>query len=763
MLDVHEDGLAIRCFSQAGDFAALGAHQKALERALRGGLAHGRDDVQLAAIGLGVAQRLLAAVAHLAGHGGQHHAVGNIGVGAIIGLNPADAGGLAEHQTVRAGEVLVSGQCGDVDQRLVGTGFGAKQVHVPAEAGDRSTFLQAHQVAVGVAVLLAGALHVGVGTGVGCIGQVLAAGGVDAAVAVVGQREVDLAVGGVHGVPLGAVHLGGTHGICSQAGVDGDVSGIGKLVGGVACNGGIGHCQLHPGAGAVGVELGCVELAAVQVLVAHGHAVGGVGIGCAPHGGGHKLVDVFAARIITHVNAQRLADHGLAKGSAFVCKAAQRGALFGHAGLVIGVDLDDVAHAVHLVAVVVAAVGRRTGLAVVPALVLVVGTTGFPAVARCGALAAAVALERGHALVVAACGVVGSAAREIAKPVFFAGQERAPGRLARAAVVQRAAGHGAGGRILGDELRVATGGACNLDRAQGGEAEVLRRARHISPFAGALGHFDHGNAVDGGFLVHFRRGAGQRGGAAVGVQEERGQLLVGGGFVVDGQQTALGGAVVAFAVGTQTKPFHTVVVVTSTLVEIAVGTVILVGSHTSGHRVAQRKQNAGGVASRHDHCVGKALGHCAEAQHLGFCNGIIAAAAGGDAQAAQHGGAHRANAATQQATARQTCTQHGIECGVGRGVGIFVIEVNRLLGRIHAVVHRGSLGCGLQNHWSVRTLCDTTVTFSWHFDGAPPTPMNAAPENRRPFHSATGRALAAMRMQMHAVVHAGEDQGKRDA
>jgi hypothetical protein len=119
--------------SPAGDFAALGAHQEALERVGRGRLAHGRDDVQLAAIGLGVAQRLLAAVAHLAGHGGQHHAVGNVGVGAVIGLDPADAGGLAEHQAVRAGEVLVGGQCGQVDQRLVGTGFGAKQVHVPGK------------------------------------------------------------------------------------------------------------------------------------------------------------------------------------------------------------------------------------------------------------------------------------------------------------------------------------------------------------------------------------------------------------------------------------------------------------------------------------------------------------------------------------------------------------------------------------------------------------------------------------------------------
>jgi hypothetical protein len=118
---------------------------------------------------------------------------------------------------------------------------------------------------------------------------------------------------------------------------------------------------------------------------------------------------MYSLRIVTHVHGQRLACHGVAKGGALVRKAAQAGALLGLAGLVVGVDLDDVALGVHLVAVVVAAVGGGAGLAVVPAQVL----SSAPPVSqpwRDAAPAAAVTLERGDALVVAARGIVGSAA-----------------------------------------------------------------------------------------------------------------------------------------------------------------------------------------------------------------------------------------------------------------------------------------------------------------------------------------------------------------
>ena len=551
---------------------------------------------------------------------------------------------------------------------------------------------------VGVASLGRRALHVGVGAGVGRVGQVLAARGVDAAVAVVGQREVDLAVGGVHGVPLGAVHLRGAHRVCGQAGVDGDVGSVGKLVRCVAGNGRVGQRQLDPCAGAVGIELGNVQLATVQVLVAHGHRVGGVCVGGAPQRGGDKLVDVFATGVVAHVHRQGLAHHDLAEGGAFVREAAQGGALLGGSGLVVGVDLNDVAHAVHFVAIVIAAVHRSAQLAVVPALVLVIGAAGFPAVARSGTLGAAVALQRRHALVVATGSVVGSATGEVAKPVFFARQEGAPGGLARTAVVQRAACLGAGGRELGDKLRAAARGARDVDGCERCQAEVLGRARQVRPLASRLGHFDHGNAVDGGFLVHFCGGAGQGGCAAVGVQEEGGELFVRGGFVVHREQATLGGVVVARAIGAQAKPLHTVVVVAGTLFKVTVGAVILVGRHAGRDGIAQGKQHAGGVTRGNAHHVGQALGHGAEAQQLGRAGHgavvIVATATGRHAKAGQHGRAYRANATAQQATAGQACTQHRFKRGVGRGVGVFVVEVDGSCWRVHTLCHGVPCGGG---------------------------------------------------------------------
>jgi hypothetical protein len=115
---------------------------------------------------------LPAAVAHLAGHGGQHHAVGDVGVGAVVGLDPADAAGLAEGQAVGAGEVVGrrSGPTGSPGSRG-GIGLSAKQVHVPVEAGDRSAFLQRTMWPLGLPFCGRRALHVGVGAGVGASGR----------------------------------------------------------------------------------------------------------------------------------------------------------------------------------------------------------------------------------------------------------------------------------------------------------------------------------------------------------------------------------------------------------------------------------------------------------------------------------------------------------------------------------------------------------------------------------------------------------------
>ena len=87
----------------------------------------------------------------------------------------------------------------------------------------------------------------------------------------------------------------------------------------------IADAQLNPLASTRAVELGHIQLAFVQVLVASSHAATNVsGI---PVGGRDKFVDVFIATVATHVESQRLAHYRNAANCSFVCKAAHRRAL----------------------------------------------------------------------------------------------------------------------------------------------------------------------------------------------------------------------------------------------------------------------------------------------------------------------------------------------------------------------------------------------------------------------------------------------------
>src|SRR5690606_18145719 len=115
------------------------------------------------------------------------------------------------------------------------------------------------------------------------------------------------------------------------------------------------------------------------------------------------------------------------------------------------------AEGVELVAVVLAR--ARAGGAGVPALEAVVAAARFPAVAAGRARVAAVAFEGGGDLRVVAARVVLRVAEEVAEPVLFTGDQRAPGRLAGAAVVDRAARLGAVGAVLRAQVRAAGGGA----------------------------------------------------------------------------------------------------------------------------------------------------------------------------------------------------------------------------------------------------------------------------------------------------------------
>ena len=182
---------------------------------------------------------------------------------------------------------------------------------------------------------------------------------------------------------------------------------------------------------------------------------------------------------------------------------------------------------------------RRRVLLLFQRAIPVFGAAGLPAVARGGALRAAIALRATYALVVAACRIVGGAAREVAEPVLFAGQVGAPRRLAGAAVVERAAGARAAAASTSSQAA-----HCRAPgrRSRSRSARVTRRLNAESftyaQLARVLVHLDHGEAMDGDFLVHFGSRPRQRGGAAVGMQEERGQFLVRRRLVVDREQAA---------------------------------------------------------------------------------------------------------------------------------------------------------------------------------------------------------------------------------
>ncbi len=372
-------------------------------------------------------------------------------------------------------------------------------------------------------------------------------------------------------------------------------------------------------------------------------------------------------------------------------EAAERGALAGAAGLVVRVDLDLVADVVEFVAVVTGAVGGLAGVhADVPAAVFVLAATGFPAVAAAGALRAAVAVERGDALVVAARGVVVGVAGVVAGPVFLAGQQRAPGRAAGAAVVEGAArGQGAGVE-LGLEQGVAARGAVDVDHGVLVDAVVERRVLHVGPLAAVLLDLEHGDAVDGHFLVDFAGRARQRGGAAGGVQEVGGAGFVGGRLVVHGDQGAVVAVGVGGAGGGQAEVVHAVVVVAEAVFVVGVGTVVLVGGRGRGERIAKGVDHREAVAFRHDDGVGGALGHALEAEQLAagaVATAAVAAGQRGQRDAAEQGHGAGAGADAQEVAAAQTGGQDRIEGGVGGIVVADVIRVEAATGRQGAIVH----------------------------------------------------------------------------
>ena len=109
---------------------------------------------------------------------------------------------------------------------------------------------------------------------------------------VVGQCKIDLAVGVVDRAPLWPVHFGGACGVSGNARVHQHFSLAGKAESG-SLDLGVVDAELQPLTFASDVELGGVQLALVEVLVACCDAAADVG--CVPVFGADKFVDVFVA------------------------------------------------------------------------------------------------------------------------------------------------------------------------------------------------------------------------------------------------------------------------------------------------------------------------------------------------------------------------------------------------------------------------------------------------------------------------------------
>ena len=697
VLDVDEQRLAIRRFRDAGDFTFLRPDQEAAQAFL----ARLFTDVGLHRLGGGaidVDHRGGETIAHFARHGRQHHAVGDVGVRAVVGLDPHQARvRVAEPGAVRTREVVGVRQAGDVDANRIGRRARAEQVDIPGEVGgtDIAAVLRhADDVSVRVAPLvLTGRFDVVIEARI-CrihLGH-RTAGGVG-----VGKREIDLTVAWIDRAPLRPVHLGGAGLVRGQAGVHQHVGVIGKRVSGVGAVDAVGaETEPLPFARAVGVEAGDVQLAVVQVLVAGLEAA--MGVVRIPRLVGHVLVDVFVARVATHVPHQRPARLDRTQPRAFVREATERGALDGRRIHVERVDLHHPAVGVGDVAIVIAAVRGGAKFHGVPAAVEIVRGVGCDRRPQLAAVAPdAVTAERGQFPGGAVRVVDRIEAAEVAGPVFLAGQVRTPRGLAVRAVVDSAARLRAVGRVLGDHVRRLGGRTGKLHLRHGVDAAVETRTLLVTPRTAVMetalapGNFDDADAMRKEFTQHLVGVGAHAGGDA---RASRMQIGRRDGLVVHDQQGAVGRMRVMAAMFAQAEVGHSVVMVAGALGEAAraVGAVVGVRRHTERDRVSERVEHVVAVARRQSHDViaifrdrrevelqaavmvavgqdtARAEAAIGASLHRGPRLGPI-----GDPAQQRHGG--KAGGAAKQVAARQALFQHARERRVAGGVVVYVFVI----------------------------------------------------------------------------------------
>ena len=349
------------------------------------------------------------------------------------------------------------------------------------------------------------------------------------AAGVVGQGEVDVAIGRINRAPLRAVHRGSAHKVGSQTGIDQHISLAGKAI--VFIQTVLTVDQRQPLTGAIIIEPGDIQSAFIQQA-----AIGGRRVVVRRS---DKLVDVLEAGIVARVADDRLALFSRGKNHTLVAETAHGGALLRVAGRVERIDLDHPAEADRLVAIVIR--GGCTLDAGIEADKLVrTVVSQFP-----GITAGRAGLHTVTGMLARVITLVG----EIAGPVLLGGHVGAPGRIAITAVVQGAAGHGAVRAVKRLDEITAANRTMDLHRRQRGDTAVQRIRLNAPLVVGTLDDADHRYAVGVGFLAYLvsraltinqrRQGtAGERKPLGCGVHQAGFDILV-----IEHQQAVIGTAI----------------------------------------------------------------------------------------------------------------------------------------------------------------------------------------------------------------------------
>ena len=259
------------------------------------------------------------------------------------------------------------------------------------------------------------------------------------------------------------------------------------------------------------------------------------------------------------------------------------------------------------------------------------------------------------------------------------------------AVVQGATSGGACGVKCGDHEGLDVVHVCcrtgNAHWRLGRDAAVVQRVHHVRPAGSVLAQLDHRDTMVVNFFEHFQGWASAHipitklrkflavhaiAGLAFGVEE----VCIGRAFVVDSQDSTVGGLGAVFAIGADVVKVHAIVVVAHTHAPLVrLSAQIGIGGDAGDQAVTRGVQHRVGVAGWQDHVIQNAFANGGESQASSRC----AAAATAACQHGQAACSHQAYAALNQtATADLGFGQHLVKVFVVRDVGVVIWVVRHV-------------------------------------------------------------------------------------